>query len=64
MYVGVIKEGNKATSTRSKEAVCRDFQLCSNGESWSAEEVYDKGTNIAILGERNKGLVDIRFVEA
>ena len=64
MYGGEVKEGIKATSTRSKEVIRGNIQLHGNGESWSTEEVHDKGTNRAILGDGYKGLVDIRVVEA
>ena len=64
MYGREVKEGIKETSTRSKEVIRGDVQLHSNGESWSAEDVHDKGTNRAILGDGYKSLVDVRVVEA
>lgn len=63
MHNGGIKESSKTTSSGSEKEVGREVKICSNGETWIAEEVHDKGSDRASLGDGCDGLVDVRVVE-
>lgn len=58
-----VEEGSEVRSTRSHEEVRGDVQIGGNGQSRSAKEVHENGTDRGSLGDGYESLVDMRVVE-
>ena len=59
-----VKEGSEAGGAGSEEIVGRDVELSGDGKRRRTEEVDDEGADGGMVGDGEKGLVEVGIIEA